>query len=50
MQDYRFDPWVGKVPWRRKWQLTAVFLPRKIQRTEEPGSLQSKGLQRVRYD
>ena len=23
----RFDPWVGKIPWRRKWQLTPVFLP-----------------------
>ena len=23
-----FDTWVGKIPWRRKWQLTAVFLPR----------------------
>ena len=23
----RFDPWVGKVPWRRKWQPTPVFLP-----------------------
>ena len=22
----RLDPWVGKIPWRRKWQLTAVFL------------------------
>ena len=22
-----FDPWVGKIPWRRKWQLTSVFLP-----------------------
>ena len=21
------DPWVGKSPWRRKWQLTPVFLP-----------------------
>ena len=21
-----FDPWVGKIPWRREWQLTAVFL------------------------
>ena len=20
-----FDPWVGKIPWRRKWQPTAVF-------------------------
>ena len=22
-----FYPWVGKVPWRRKWQPTLVFLP-----------------------
>ena len=22
------DPWVGKTPWRRKWQPTPVFLPR----------------------
>ena len=27
----RFDPWVGKIPflWRRKWQPTLVFLPKK---------------------
>ena len=24
-----FDPWVRKVPWRRKWQPTPVFLPGK---------------------
>ena len=23
----RFDPWVGKMPWKRKWQPTPVFLP-----------------------
>ena len=23
----RFDPWVGKFPWRRKWQHTKVFWP-----------------------
>ena len=23
-----FDPWVGKIPWRRKWLSTPVFLPR----------------------
>ena len=22
-----FDPWVGKIPWRRKWQPIPVFLP-----------------------
>ena len=26
----RFNPWVGKSPWRRKWQSTPVSLPRKI--------------------
>ena len=26
----RFNPWVGKIPWRRKWQLTPVFLPGKF--------------------
>ena len=24
---FRFDPWVGKIPWRKKWQPTPVFLP-----------------------
>ena len=24
-----FDPWVGKIPWRRKWQPTLIFLPGK---------------------
>ena len=27
---HRFDPWVGKIPWRRKWQPTPVFLPGKL--------------------
>ena len=27
MQETRFDSWVGKIPWRRKWQPTPVFLP-----------------------
>ena len=22
-----FDPWVRKIPWRRPWQPTPVFLP-----------------------
>ena len=24
-----FDSWIGKIPWRRQWQLTSVFLPGK---------------------
>ena len=27
---HKFDPWVGKIPWSRKWQLTSVFLPGKF--------------------
>ena len=25
-----FAPWVGKIPWRREWQPTPVFLPREF--------------------
>ena len=25
----RLDPWVGKIPWRRKWHLNSGFLPGK---------------------
>ena len=28
-QRHRFDPWVGKIPWKRKWQPSPVFLPGK---------------------
>ena len=37
-------------PWRRTWQPTPVFLPGESPWTEEPGGLQSIGLQRVRHD
>ena len=26
VRDCRFDPWVRKIPWRRAWQPTPVFL------------------------
>ena len=26
---HQFSPWVGKIPWRRKWQPTPEFLPGK---------------------
>ena len=28
---HRFNPWVGKTPYRRKWRPTPVFLPRETQ-------------------
>ena len=27
---HRFDPWVGKIPWRREWLPTPVLLPGKF--------------------
>ena len=27
---HRFGPWIRKIPWRRKWQPTPVFLPRRF--------------------
>ena len=45
-----FNPWVRKIPWRKKWQLTPVFLPGESLWTEEPGRLQSMGLQRAWHD
>ena len=44
-----FDPWVGKIPWRRTWQPSPVFLPGESPWTEEPGRLQSMRSQNVRH-
>ena len=41
----RFDPWVGKILWRRKWQPTPVFFPGESPKKEEPSRLQSIGSQ-----
>ena len=32
-----FNPWVGKIPWRKAWQPIPVFLPGESPWTEEPG-------------
>ena len=45
-----FDPWVGKIPWRRIWLPTPIFLPGESPWTEESGRLQSMGLQRLEPD
>ena len=44
------NPWVEKMPWRRAWQPTPVFLPRESPWTEEPDGLQSVGSLRVGQD
>ena len=45
-----FNPWVGKIPWRRKWQPTPVFLPGKFHGQRSLMGYKSMGLQRVRHD
>ena len=44
-----FSPWVGKIPCRRKWQPTPIFLPGEFHGLEfhKPGGLQSTGLRKV---
>ena len=41
-----FDPWAGKIPWRREWQPPPVFLPGESHRQRGAGVLQSTGCQR----
>ena len=43
----RFDPWVGKIPWRRAWQPSLVFLPGESQGQR---SLAGYSPQRIRHD
>ena len=50
-QEGGLEPWVGKIPWRRRaWQPTPVFLPGEAPWTEEPGGLQSMELQRIGHN
>ena len=30
LASFTFDPWVGKIPWRSKWQPTPVLFPEKF--------------------
>ena len=45
-----FNPWVGKIPWRRKWQPTPVFLSGKSHGQRSLMDYSSWGHRRVRYD
>ena len=44
-----FDPWVLKIPWRKKWQPTPDFLPGIVHGQRNCG-LQSMGLERVGHN
>ena len=48
----RFDLWVGKIPWRRKWHPTPVLLPGKSygrSRTSDPEPSTPPGLKRAAF-
>ena len=49
MQRPRFNPWVGKVPWRNKWQHT-LYSCMEDYMPEESGRQQSIGSQIVGHD
>ena len=45
-----FDPWVWKIPWRRNWQSTPVFLPGKSHEQRSLVGYSPRAHKRVRYD
>ena len=45
-----FDPWIGKIPWRRKWQPTPIFLPGKAYGQRSLAGYSPGGLQRVGHN
>ena len=46
----RFDPWVGKIPQRREWQHTPVFLSGEIHGQRSLAGYSPWGLQRVQHN
>ena len=47
---YKFDPWVRKIPWRRKWQPTLIFLPGKSRRQRNLEDYSPRGHEGVEHD
>ena len=45
-----FDPWLGKIPWRRKWKSIPVFLPGKSHGQRSLAGCSPWGWERVRHD
>ena len=46
----QFDPWVRKIPWRKKWQPTPVFLPGKFHGQRSLVSYSPWGRKTARHD
>ena len=45
-----FDPWVRKIPWRRKWQPTPVILPEKSDGQRNLAGYSPWDCKRVRHE
>ena len=45
-----FSPWVGRIPLKEDMTIHSSILAWRIPCTEEPGGLESVGLQRVRHN
>ena len=50
VQETQLHPWVGKIPWEKGMATHSSIFDWRNSRTEEPGGLQSMGLQRVGHD
>ena len=53
MQETRrhgFDPWIRKIPWRKKMATHSSIIAWEVPWTEKTSRLQSMGLQRVRHN
>ena len=48
--DARFNPWVGKIPWRRTWQASLVSLPGKSHGQRSIAGYSPEGSQRIRLN
>ena len=48
-EDSEFDPWVRKIPWKRAWQPTPVFLPGESHGQRSLVGYSPQGPQRVRH-
>ena len=47
---HEFDPWVGKIPWRREWQPTPVFSPGESHAQRSLDDYNPRDRKRVRHD
>ena len=50
MQRHRFNPWLRKMPWRRKWQPTQLFLLRKFHGQRSLMGCSSWGCKRIGHN